>query len=518
MHIFSRKTNQIPGLIRFSREYLEDSKPSQQIMQIAKNISIDSTINAIFSLAACRHDSIFLKETALDMTFHKIKHENDKNNLVKCVGNKKSTYEGIAIASNSLAVNDLYSFPVQFGFAGKETVAEINKSVYFPVVIAIAQLRQDLKPNEVLKLFILLEQIKNTLANNIKIDPEIDCILGGSIASAVLYALNSKMKDEEIERGIGLYLQHYFPFMKRTDLTRLPEKLVLKSALSLESALLAQKRARCDSFGQLDCFRSKNSSFRRFIDYPENESPFDLNFVGEDKDSILKTHFKFGVYPLQAAGSIHALLSIFFKERKNEDFWANKIDKLITKIHPFVFNSFSSNFDDFPTNYDEAAVSFKFVLAVLLDKAFLNQKKLSEIDSFDKFWVNLIITPVDLIKGLENPKLREMFGQIKVDIKDPEIIVSNPLLMSSKVIVLSELNIKESEIIHIPFGHALNEECDVKEMLVAKFEQFSISMVSKNKIAYFQNWFTRSLKIDEFEGKDFVNYWEAPIPYQKLEN
>lgn len=131
-----------------------------------------------------------------------------------------------------------------------------------------------------------------------------DNAIFGAIASICTYGALTGASPKIIESGIGIFISHYTSWTANQVCGEMNDSRIASTGLIMEIAIISIKRAMRGFIGPQDIFRNPEGLFR-MNEQTNGESPFSLTLSKEgDNFSVMKTHFKLGLYNHQSSGAI----------------------------------------------------------------------------------------------------------------------------------------------------------------------------------------------------------------------
>merc|ERR1719218_532756 len=135
--------------------------------------------------------------------------------------------------------------------------------IFYPVVIAAAQVTGNVDGKKALLAMIAIDEIRGRLAEVFSLKSyKIDHVMHGAIASAAVYGALLGASAEQIESAIGMTVAHYVPFRAIRAGKQLSDSKGSSAAISTEAAILSMRRAMKGFLGPRDIFRNPEAIFR----------------------------------------------------------------------------------------------------------------------------------------------------------------------------------------------------------------------------------------------------------------
>jgi len=307
-----KDTNQAYGIAKYAVDFLKNGKPSHQVYNRLKLLHTDSVICGFSALSTKANSPSIFKNEALLNVKKGGKANRPKIGMSKVFGSWDGCPAEKAITANVSAISELNNNSVFVG----HNKGEIVYNDFYPVIIACAQQNVALTGEKVAKGMVLLNEIQERLCEAFPLSPHrVDPVLYGAIASTVTYGALMGATPSQIENAISILITHNIPTLAIRQGKQIYDIQGSSSAILVEAAINAIRRAHGGLVGPQDVFRNPDGIFR-MLEPTNGNSPFDLNLTMEGNNfSIMKNHFRLGSYSIHASGAIEGVLKLL-KENK----------------------------------------------------------------------------------------------------------------------------------------------------------------------------------------------------------
>jgi 2-methylcitrate dehydratase len=455
-------TNQVRGLAQYALDFLagQFAPPSDNVLARTEQFFVDSVVCGVSALALVTNAPTILRDEALQYPAA------DRARAATVFGSARLVAAEKAILANCSAVREWDSNGTNFGYdpARGNTAGEFGHNDFYPVVVAAAQQR-GWDGAQTLRGMLLLDEIRGRLAEVYSLKTyNLDHVVHGAIASAIVYGAALGATVEQIESAVGMFVAHAIPFRAIRYGKQLSDSKGASAAISTEFAIQAVHRALRGFVGPADIFRNPEAAFCLFEKpVTPGTSPFDLTLATSgDGFAIRGMHFKLGLYEHQSAGAIQGLLDVLAREpalRAEPD----QLRAIRVTIYEPAYHIICDPYKWQPTTRQSADHSLPYIVATLLRKA-IEQKTAD--------WRALMLLPDDYTDAaLAHPLTRALMARVALhhgghefDRRYPEGIPTEITLDHATRGSLS------SGMIMFPTGHAGNTTAPLAELLQHKWQ------------------------------------------------
>eukprot|EP00485_Elphidium_margaritaceum_P004375 CAMPEP_0202697006 /NCGR_PEP_ID=MMETSP1385-20130828/10340_1 /ASSEMBLY_ACC=CAM_ASM_000861 /TAXON_ID=933848 /ORGANISM="Elphidium margaritaceum" /LENGTH=529 /DNA_ID=CAMNT_0049353357 /DNA_START=36 /DNA_END=1625 /DNA_ORIENTATION=- len=476
--MLARDTNQVQGLAKYALDFL--SSPSEKLSTIdpavierVEMFHTDSVLCGLSALALNCNAPTVLRKEALET------YATNQRNGATVFGSTQSVHPEKAVVANSCAVREWDSNGTVFGFNSrlgpKFQAGEFGHNDYYPSVVAASQLKQENGAKTILAM-LLNDEIRGRLCEVFSLKSyKIDHVVHGAIATAVTYGAMLGATVEEIESAVGMVVAHYIPFRAIRAGHQLSDSKGASAAISSEVAMLCVHRSMNGFVGPKDILRNPQSIFRLFEPTESDSlSPFDIELGVSGGDfAVMGMHFKLGLYEHQSAGAIQALIDALLNKPEIVKNGADDIKQIAIKIYEPAFGIIGDPAKRDPTTRQSADHSMVYILASHLKKALtLGYDRIKAIDNNTDMWKSVMLLPLDYDqRALYDKDTRQLMKKIEFEHGGKEYDDNYPKGIPTKLSIETQTaGSTQSDMVMYPSGHARNTECDLKSILMHKWQ------------------------------------------------
>ncbi len=500
-----KNSNQALGIGQFAVDFMSGTigEPSQDVLDKTKLFFTDSVLCGLSAIAVKTNAPTVLRNEALMYT-------SDRGATV--FGSNESVFPEKAILANCAAVREWDSNGTNFGYNPilGHTAGEFGHNDFYSVPIAAAQV-MGVGGDTALRGMVLHDEIRGRLAEVFSLKTyKIDHVVHGAIASAAVWGAMCGATPEQIEAGIGMSVAHFIPWRAIRAGKQLSDSKGSSAAISTEVAIVAMNRAMGGFMGPRDIFRNPESMFRQF-EKTSGDSPFDLVMSHSGSDfAVMGMHFKIGLYEHQSAGALQGLLNLI-KQHPEIAADPSLIDTIKITAYEPAFGIIGDPAKRNPKTRQSADHSMVYIVSAMLQKA----RGIVDVEgagffakSNDEHWKRLMLTPydfdLDAVTNEETCSIMETIffehGGQEYDDKYPDGIPT------SVHITMKNGNVFDSGLIMYPSGHARNTDCDLENILQAKFAMHGqIAMEDYSCVV------GRCMGVDSLDADGINSIWDIDI-------
>ncbi|GIW93916.1 MAG: hypothetical protein KatS3mg110_1957 [Pirellulaceae bacterium] len=456
-----RDSNQARGLAQYAIQFIAGHwpEPEPKVFRHLEMFHIDSVACAVAALARRYSAPTLLRAEALQYP---------SQPGAFCFGSTTAVAAEKAVVANCAAVRELDANGTNFGYDPfrKSGAGEFGHNDFYPVPVAAAA-EQACDGRRLARAMLALDEIRGRLAEAFALRRyQIDHVLHGAIASAVVYAALHHASVDQIESAIGLVVAHYVPFRAIRAGRDLSDSKGASAALAAEMAVLAAKRALAGFRGPADIFRNPQALFCLFEPPTQHgSSPFDLQLATHgDRFALMQMHIKLGIYEHQSASALEALLELCSRHGYLPRS-ADEIRSVEIALYEPAYSIIADPAKRDPRTRQSADHSIYYLAATLL-------RKMIQLRSSD--WNSLMLMPEDFDPpALFHPMTRQLMERIEVRHGGSDYDAAYPEAIPASVKLTAADRTWESGMVRFPLGHARKMDGRFRQLWQNKIERFA---------------------------------------------
>lgn len=473
-----RTKNQLTELTKVASTFL-DQKMQLSVAQEERmeTLFVHSNVCCVVGLMTMRKEATLFKQEATFIPSEQLAYNQSGkfNDLAHCFGFKKPVLDHLAIQANLMALRAANCHSVYLDSNGQGGFVEGKAFDSIPLAVGISQRTKEARLDSIFRSAIIADEVKKSLMSCLDINCRTDRILAQALSSLIAYGVSCGFSAEEIETGTSLFLNNFFPINNQLSYScDSQSSLAVEECLAVGRAIHCLKRVKLGYQAEGDVFRSVDSQFRRFHNYPSSASYFDLSFPQNIAHcSFDKLHLKFGCYPLEISSALHGFLKLLQRALKSENFGVQQLKKISFAFPKSAQNNPCFAAIDSNLTYDKATLSAPFSLSVFVNKVLNNVEFLD--NEHDVQWEHFAPSPYDYDSALANPSLISKTNPlIDVSFDDSEVNRFDAQQLPAKIKVHGDGFEFDSGVVSCPPESPLHKSSVGKSLLKAMFNCMAV--------------------------------------------